>query len=1584
MIKKLLKKGSMLFALTLFLSLSPSMYAQYCIPQGTNSARYVNNFSTTGGTQNVTNLNSGFSTGGYGNFYDTQTIAREPGQSFSFTADIIGGTAGFRVWVDWNQNGVFETSEVAYQSSGYANSQSGTITVPATAEIGETRMRIVSHWLSSTGDVSPCATAFTYGEFEDYKVITGVLDVCTGAVAGTIVGDPTREVCANTAFSISVTGNSDPATGLIRTWQSSPAGAGTWTDLGSGAATLNVAGITAPTDYRYHVACDNGDSDTSSVVSVTLNPNPSECYCTPSSTNSSYFIKDFSTTGGVQNISNLNSGYSTGGYGDFTAMTVEANPGDEISFVANLATGNTYGFRIWVDWNQDGAFDVTEEVAYASTGYLTNHTGAFTIPVDVMGGTTRMRIVNHYLNSTGLINPCITGFTYGEFEDYTFEIIPLDTCTGAEAGTIVGDPTREECALSPFTLSVTGNSEPATGLTRTWQSSPAGAGTWTDLDVSSSTITIPGIDTPTDFRYHVECDNGDSDDSAIIAVTLNPNPSECYCTPEGINPARYINNFSTTGGIDNISNLASGFSPGGYGNFVDTFTVSQSPSESVDFAVDIVGGTAGFRIWVDWNQDGAFDVVEEVAFNTTTFSANHTGSFEVPADALEGETRMRIVSNWSLSNGGLDPCVTGYNNGEFEDYTFDVIFPDSCSGVPVAGTAIADPTSGNAGTTYTVSAEGYTAATGLSFQWQSNTNGAGWIDEGTATTFNTPFTAIAPPELGDVVQWRLALTCIASAETAYSTTIATFTTTLTYCTATSGNIEAITRVVFVDIDNASSAASTDSYEDFTAMIAHVEAGETYSFAAEGNTDGSYTNYFTVWVDWNHNGEFEASEMTEIGSIFNSDGTDGQQAINDIVVPADAAAGDTRMRVRKNFNSSLTTPCGSNSFGQTEDYTVNVAGGGGDPGLDCAQGDDSNGFENGLNITGGGIFRNADDFMVSPDNTLELLSIELNILSMAPITTLDLNFYNDDSGSPGATVVESVTGLVPYAQVPVGSAFGYTVYTVLVEVDLSFPGGTTGTSYWMEPVAQGGTSYWEVSSVGTLGEPIHSSESGGPWIEDADGNQAVFKLHCDVAIAPPVECLFDITFGVEPITRLAMANVDNVSSASSTEVLEDFTSVVVLAEPGATVDVALEGFTDGPYTNYFTIFVNTGGSGDEWSSYETFEIGSITGSTGTDGQQATSTITLPASLIDGTYLMRVVKNYSVSPTSPCGSYGYGQAEDYTLEIGTLGDCSGTPDGGEATVNPAVGNPGSTYMVSATGYSFGNGLTYQWQSNTDGAGWVNEGASSTTYSSYTATAPTQDGTVVEWRLEVTCTLSTEVSYSTTATFTTGMVYCAPELDCSDGDVINNVTFQEIDNTTDCSPNGYGDFTTMVATVQSGGTYSMSVSVGAGFTYESVSVWIDYDNNGTFDEDEFLLLGTGSGSVVTGDVAIPVGTTDGNYRMRVRVAAVDAPLATPELACDEDQFYGETEDYTVTVDGVAGIGDYSNLNFSYHPNPMNDVLYIKANQKIETVSGYNVLGQQVLNNNQFADGKVDVSSLPTGTFIFRVTFEGGFEKNFKVIKE
>ncbi|MBK6884762.1 MAG: hypothetical protein IPH05_17865 [Flavobacteriales bacterium] len=44
-------------------------------------------------------------------------------------------------------------------------------------------------------------------------------------------------------------------------------------------------------------------------------------------------------------------------------------------------------------------------------------------------------------------------------------------------------------------------------------------------------------------------------------------------------------------------------------------------------------------------------------------------------------------------------------------------------------------------------------------------------------------------------------------------------------------------------------------------------------------------------------------------------------------------------------------------------------------------------------------------------------------------------------------------------------------------------------------------------------------------------------------------------------------------------------------------------------------------------------------------------------------MRIIKNYNSSPTDPCGTYNYGQAEDYFIDV-QVGSC--TPPVATATV------------------------------------------------------------------------------------------------------------------------------------------------------------------------------------------------------------------------------------------------------------------------------------------------------------------------------
>lgn len=93
---------------------------------------------------------------------------------------------------------------------------------------------------------------------------------------------------------------------------------------------------------------------------------------------------------------------------------------------------------------------------------------------------------------------------------------------------------------------------------------------------------------------------------------------------------------------------------------------------------------------------------------------------------------------------------------------------------------------------------------------------------------------------------------------------------------------------------------------------------------------------------------------------------------------------------------------------------------------------------------------------------------------------------------------------------------------------------------------------------------------------------------------------------------------------------------------------------------------------------------------------------------------------------------------------------------------------------------------------------------------------------------------------------------------------------------------------------------------------------------------------------------------------------------------------DDIIWTAADVVGIDDNNAVGFSYFPNPASDVLNITSNSSILSVEAFNLLGQKVINDNSFNNDQVNVSSLMAGAYIFKVKFEDGTHKTFKVFKQ
>lgn len=328
---------------------------------------------------------------------------------------------------------------------------------------------------------------------------------------------------------------------------------------------------------------------------------------------------------------------------------------------------------------------------------------------------------------------------------------------------------------------------------------------------------------------------------------------------------------------------------------------------------------------------------------------------------------------------------------------------------------------------------------------------------------------------------------------------------------------------------------------------------------------------------------------------------------------------------------------------------------------------------------------------------------------------------------------------------------------------------------------------------------------------------------------------------------------------------------------------------------------------------------------------TLTLSTPFDLPAGQSLLIAVKNVGCSTSGSCAKQCYytavtnshwykrsdgsdpgqdvggnvdNQRSNIKLEITPTEPCAGTPDGGITNISPTQGNAGSVINANVSGSSFGLGLTYQWQSSDDnGATWTD--IPGETNSILSTTAPAGVGETLELRRAITCDGVT--SYSTPATFTVVLVYCTPVYSsgCSFGATVNGVsTTGAVNNMsnlgTECGSlngTGYSDYSTNSAfnlMAVEGADFNIKVDVsnyGGG-----VKVWIDLNQNGTFETSELV---TASASTVAsnnshnGVISIPTGTLAGETKMRVRV--VESSTSFDPCA---SATYGEAEDYKITI--------------------------------------------------------------------------------------
>src|SRR5690554_1012875 len=648
-----------------------------------------------------------------------------------------------------------------------------------------------------------------------------------------------------------------------------------------------ITGLTENTYYDIYVQADCGSGDESMWVGpLTIYTG----YCVPTSTgNTTRYIDGVVTQGALMNINNTGTGLSPDAYGDYTGTdTLRVFPGQEIS-VEFTHPSTTYHYKIWVDWDSDLNFDGPNDLIYATTSYQSSpHLVDITIPALTPEGVYRMRVRN---SSTTLGGPCGNNAS-SETEDYILHIVSPPSCLP------VSDIATTSATFQTSTITWTANNS-ETSWNISWGNPGYTPGDGDELgtDVSTSTTyQITGLTEDTHYDVYVQADCGGDESNWVGPLSVYTG----YCVPTSTgNTTRYIDGVVTQGALMNINNTGTGLSPDAYGDYTGTDTLRVFPGQEISVEFTHPSTTYHYKIWVDWDSDLNFDGPNDLIYATTSYqSSPHLVDITIPALTPEGVYRMR-VRNSSTTLGG--PCGNNASS-ETEDYILHIVSPPSC--LPVSDIATTSATFQTSTITWTAN----NSETSWNISWGNPGYTPGDGDElGTDVSTSTTYqiTGLTGDTHYDVY---VQADCGGGDESMWAGPYTIFT---GYCEVSTTNsseylIGIESEDALTDISYSATTQPAGSYANETAQLFRAFPGQIFEISS--TYSGSWSNGVNIWVDWDQDMNFDATELWSYMSGSSS------THVHEVEVPAGTAPGTYRVRVRAAYGSSANpAPCGNESY-----------------------------------------------------------------------------------------------------------------------------------------------------------------------------------------------------------------------------------------------------------------------------------------------------------------------------------------------------------------------------------------------------------------------------------------------------------------------------------------------------------------------------------------------------------------------------------------------------------------------------------------------------------------------------------------------
>ncbi len=142
-----------------------------------------------------------------------------------------------------------------------------------------------------------------------------------------------------------------------------------------------------------------------------------------------------------------------------------------------------------------------------------------------------------------------------------------------------------------------------------------------------------------------------------------------------------------------------------------------------------------------------------------------------------------------------------------------------------------------------------------------------------------------------------------------------------YCSSKGNSVsdEYIGKVQLNTINN--SSTGNNGYTDFTSISTDLTLSNAYTITVTPTWTGTvYSEGYAVWIDYNGDGDFgDTGEL-----VWSKAASKNTPVSGTFTIPSSVTLGATRMRVSMKYNG-IPTACEAFSYGEVEDYTINIVG-----------------------------------------------------------------------------------------------------------------------------------------------------------------------------------------------------------------------------------------------------------------------------------------------------------------------------------------------------------------------------------------------------------------------------------------------------------------------------------------------------------------------------------------------------------------------------------------------------------------------------------------------------------------------------------